>query len=137
MNTKHTLQTLCLAAAGLCAALPASAAQVAKEAPGQAADLYPISSVRLLDGYFQNAAEANRKYLLDVEPDRLLAPFLREAGLEPKAKNYGNWESSGLDGHTAGHYIAGLALMIAAGDDADGEMNRRLDYMLNELERCQ
>lgn len=136
MNRKDTLQTLCFAAAGFCAALSASAAPIAKEAPGQA-ELYPISSVRLLDGYFQNAAKANREYLLDVEPDRLLAPFFREAGLEAKAESYGNWESSGLDGHTAGHYIAGLALMIAAGDDVDGEMNRRLDYMLNELERCQ
>lgn len=108
-----------------------------KVKPDQPVQLFPLTSVRLLDGYFKDAVQANREYLLAVEPDRLLAPFLREAGLEPKAKNYGNWESSGLDGHTAGHYIAGLALMIAAGDDADGELNRRLDYMLNELERCQ
>ena len=72
-----------------------------------------------------------------MSPDRLLAPYLREAGLPAKAKSYGNWESDGLDGHTAGHYLSALALMIASGDDKDGEMRRRLDYMVDELEKVQ
>ncbi|RYF44629.1 MAG: glycosyl hydrolase, partial [Cytophagaceae bacterium] len=78
-----------------------------------------------------------RKYVLAHDPDRLLAPFLREAGLDPKKESYPNWESMGLDGHTAGHYLSALADMIASGDDADGEMGRRLDYMLSELDRAQ
>ena len=114
-----------------------SGVNAATPEPDQPAELFPLTSVRLLDGYFSKAADANRDYLLQVKPDRLLAPFLREAGLEPKAQPYGNWESSGLDGHTAGHYVAALALMIAAGDDPDGEFDRRLDYMLDEMERCQ
>jgi uncharacterized protein len=98
----------------------------------------PLSSVRLLDGPFADALNANRSYLLAHDPDRLLAPFLREAGLEPKAKAYGNWESSGLDGHTAGHYLSALSTMIAAGSDTpEGEFPRRLKHMLSELERCQ
>lgn len=102
------------------------------------AQLIPLSSVRLLDeGPFAAAVKANRAYLLALDPDRLLAPFLREAGLEPKAKSYGNWESSGLDGHTGGHYLSALSTMIASGADTDGELRRRLDYMLAELERCQ
>lgn len=105
--------------------------------PDQPVRLFPLSSVRLLDGYFQDAVQANRAYLLAVEPDRLLAPFLREAGLKPKAESYGNWENIGLDGHTAGHYLSALAGMIAADADDDGELNRRLDYMLEELDRCQ
>jgi DUF1680 family protein len=66
-----------------------------------------------------------------------LAPFRREAGLEPRKPAYGNWESGGLDGHTAGHYLSALAQMIAAGQDADGEFRRRLDYMVDELAICQ
>jgi uncharacterized protein len=94
--------------------------------------------VRLLDGPFADAVQANRVYLLAHDPDRLLAPFLREAGLEPKARPYGNWESSGLDGHTAGHYLTALSTMIAAGADTPtGELRHRLDHMLAELERCQ
>jgi DUF1680 family protein len=112
-------------------------ARAANPAPEQAAEMYPLSSVRLLEGYFRDAAAANREYLLALEPDRLLAPFLREAGLTLKARPYGNWESMGLDGHTAGHYLSALSSMIASGYDSEGELNRRLDYMLGELERCQ
>lgn len=98
---------------------------------------FPLTSVRLLDGPFTAAVAANREYLLALDVDRLLAPFLREAGLEPRKPSYGNWESSGLDGHTAGHYLSSLAGMVASGNDPDGELNRRLDYMLAELDRCQ
>jgi DUF1680 family protein len=116
---------------GLCAAAPLLAA------PPQAT-LMPLSAVRITDGPFADALESNRRYLLALHPDRLLAPFLREAGLPPKAEPYGNWESGGLDGHTAGHYLSALATMIASGADTkDGELARRLDQMLDELERCQ
>ena len=102
------------------------------------ARMLPLTSVRLLDGPFADAAKANQTYLLALEPDRLLAPYFREAGLAAKAKPYGNWESSGLDGHTAGHYLSALAAMIAAGSDtSDGELKRRLKYMVSELARCQ
>jgi uncharacterized protein len=119
-------------------ALSASAAQPRLAvAPEQPASLFPHTAVRLLPGPFSEAAAANRAYLLAHSPDRLLAPFLREAGLPAKARPYGNWESMGLDGHTAGHYLSALALMIASGEDPDGEMRRRLDYMIDELERVQ
>ena len=102
------------------------------------AQMLPLTAVRLLDGPFADAVKANRTYLLALEPDRLLAPYFREAGLEPKAKPYGNWESSGLAGHTGGHYLSALSTMIASGADTpDGELRRRLDYMVSELERCQ
>ncbi|MDR3459769.1 MAG: glycoside hydrolase family 127 protein [Verrucomicrobiae bacterium] len=89
-------------------------------------------------GPFVEAVKANRTYLLELDPDRLLAPFAREAGLEMKARPYGNWESGGLDGHTAGHYLSALSTMIASGADTpDGELRRRLNYMVAELDRCQ
>jgi DUF1680 family protein len=98
----------------------------------------PLTSVRLLDGPFADAAKANQTYLLALAPDRLLAPFFREAGLEAKAKPYGNWESIGLDGHMAGHYLSALATMIASGADTPGgELKRRLDYTVSEMARCQ
>jgi DUF1680 family protein len=100
--------------------------------------LPPLASVRLLEGPFADAVKANRTYLIALDPDRLLAPYFREAGLAAKAKPYGNWESSGLDGHTGGHYLSALATMIASGADTpDGELKRRLNYMVSELGRCQ
>ena len=94
-----------------------------------------LQDVTLLDSPFKRAQELNKKYLLEMDADRLLAPFLREAGLPPKAESYTNWENTGLDGHIGGHYLSGLSLMYAStGDEA---IKERLDYMLEELERCQ
>ncbi|HVT71983.1 MAG TPA: glycoside hydrolase family 127 protein [Lacunisphaera sp.] len=119
--------------------LTAAAESTPAIVPATPAQIYRLDAVRLLDGGpFPAAVDANRDYLLALEPDRLLAPFRREAGLPAKAKPYGNWESGGLDGHTAGHYLSALADMIAAGADTpDGELRRRLDYMVGELQACQ
>lgn len=70
-------------------------------------------AVRLLEGPFLNSQRRDREYLLSLDPRRLLAPYFREAGLEPEAEPYGNWESQGLDGHTAGHYLSATSLMFA------------------------
>ncbi len=110
---------------------------VSRPATAPAATLFPLSAVRLLDSPFSRAAEANRQYILALDPDRLLAPFRREAKLEPRKPSYGNWENIGLDGHTAGHYLSALADMIAAGHDKTGELRRRLDYMVGELDIVQ
>lgn len=101
----------------------------------QAADLFPLRDVRLGPSPFLEAQATDLHYLMAMEPDRLLAPFLREAGLAPKQPSYGNWESTGLDGHMGGHYLSALALMYASTGDA--EVKRRLDYFVAELKRAQ
>ena len=106
-----------------------------EEVPDQNPRLFPLSSVRLLESPFRNASELNASYVMAHDPDRLLAPFLIDAGLEPKAPRYGNWENSGLDGHTAGHYLTSLSLMVASQDHE--EARERLNYMVDELARCQ
>ena len=68
------------------------------------------SQVRLTPGsIYADAQQAGADYLLSLDPDRLLAPYRREAGLTNKADPYPNWESMGLDGHIGGHYLSGLA----------------------------
>lgn len=104
-------------------------------ASAHAADLFPLRDVRLGPSPFLDAQTTDLNYLMAMEPDRLLAPFLREAGLQPKQPSYGNWESSGLDGHMGGHYLSALALMYASTGDA--EVKRRLDYCIAELKRAQ
>ncbi|MCU7550075.1 glycoside hydrolase family 127 protein [Chitinophagaceae bacterium LB-8] len=96
---------------------------------------FPLSSVHLLESPFQQAQETDLKYMLALDPDRLLAPFLREAGIEPKAKGYGNWEGTGLDGHIGGHYLSALSNMYAA--TGNQEVQRRLNYMIDWIEKCQ
>jgi len=96
---------------------------------------FPLTEVRLLESPFLKAQQTDLNYMLKLDPDRLLAPFLREAGLPAKAQSYGNWENSGLDGHTAGHYLTALAQMYAS--TSDPKCRQRLDYMVSELKRCQ
>ncbi|THV36401.1 glycoside hydrolase family 127 protein [Glycomyces buryatensis] len=96
---------------------------------------FPLTQVTLLESPFARAVRTDLGYVLAMEPDRLLAPFLREAGLEPRAASYGNWEDSGLDGHIGGHYLSALALLAAATGEA--EPRRRLEYMVSELARAQ
>jgi DUF1680 family protein len=103
--------------------------------PATGAELFPLSSVRLAPGPFLEAQQTDLRYMLAMEPDRLLAPFLREAGLPPRQPTYGNWEETGLDGHMGGHYLSALALMWAA--TGDPEVKRRLDYFVAELKRAQ
>ena len=119
------------------AALLAAGASVATIMPGtvNAAELFPLQDVRLLPSPFLQAQETDRRYLLALDADRLLAPFRREAGLPLPKPSYGNWESSGLDGHMGGHYLSALSLMWAA--TGDGTVRERLDYFVQELKKVQ
>ena len=94
---------------------------------------FALGEVRLLDGPFKHAQDLNLKVLLQYDTDRLLEPFLREAGLPPKGEPFTNWD--GLSGHVGGHYLSALAIHYAATGNA--ECKRRMDYMLSELKRCQ
>ncbi|PRY53153.1 hypothetical protein B0I27_104162 [Arcticibacter pallidicorallinus] len=96
---------------------------------------FPLSAVRLTESPFYNAQQTDMAYILAMDPDRLLAPYLRESGLKPLAASYGNWENTGLDGHIGGHYISALADMYAS--TGDKEILRRLNYMVDWLDKCQ
>lgn len=96
---------------------------------------FPLQDVKLLESPFQQAQQTDLHYILALNPDRLLSPFLREAGLTPKAPSYTNWENTGLDGHIGGHYLSALSMMYAA--TGDTAVYNRLNYMLNELHRAQ
>ena len=95
--------------------------------------LFPLNSVRLLNGPFKTACDLNTEVLLEYEVDRLLAPYLKEAGLQPKGESFSNWID--LDGHVGGHYLSALAITWAA--TGDPRIKERMEYMLSELKRCQ
>ena len=95
---------------------------------------FSVNDVTLTESAFKHAEEMDIRYLLGIDPDRLLAPYLKEAGLEPKADNYTNWENTGLDGHIGGHYLSALAYMYAS--TGHPEIKVRLDYFISELKRC-
>ena len=98
-------------------------------------ETFAINDVRLTESQFLRNQQADIHYLMGLDADRLLAPYLKGAGLTPKAENYTNWENTGLDGHIGGHYLSALAYMYAA--TGNREIEQRMDYFLKELKRCQ
>ena len=97
----------------------------------------PLNSVRLTGGPLKNAQELDAKYLLELDPDRMLAYLRKRAGLEPKGKPYGGWDGAGrqLTGHIAGHYLSAVSLMWAATGDV--RFKERAGYIVSELKVIQ
>ena len=104
----------------------------------EAARPLPLGAVRLTGGPLRHAQDLNARYLLALEPDRMLAGYRIRAGLEPKAKGYGGWDSvegKQLTGHVAGHYLSAVSLMYAV--TGDTRFKERADYMVRELKEVQ
>jgi DUF1680 family protein len=95
----------------------------------------PLADVRLGASRFRDAVALNLRYLLTLEPDRLLHNFYTGAGLPPKAPVYGGWESDTIAGHTLGHYLSACALTHA--QTGDEETKRRAAYIVAELATVQ
>ena len=151
MNRREFIATT--AAAGVTAfassrafALPAEALNQAATSTDQAsrevvpveAVSFPMKNVRLGPGEFSAAAEANRRYLKTLPPDRLLHTFRLTAGLPSSAEPLGDWEKTDceLRGHfVGGHYLSACALAFSS--SGDEELKRNGDLMVAELAKCQ
>jgi DUF1680 family protein len=98
---------------------------------------FPMTSVRLLPGVFENAQQANRNFLSEQTPDRLLHVFRLNAGIASNAEALGGWEKPDceLRGHFVGHYLSACALSYAS--TGDKEMKARGDYLVAGLAKCQ
>ena len=122
-------------------------------------ELYPkhfdLEQVTLLDGPMKTAMDLNIKMLMQYDVDRLLTPYVRQAGLaettdanspyyqwltkHPNFKNWGGDAGFDLSGHVGGHYLSALALAYAASHDeaVRAMMKERMDYMLKVMKDCQ
>ncbi len=122
-------------------------------------DIYPqhfaLDEVTLLESPYKTAMDRNIEQLLAYDTDRLLTPFVRQAGLsetsdassayyqwETLYPNFENWAwnpSFALDGHVGGHYLSALSLAYAACHDVATrqELLGRLNYMVGVLADCQ
>ena len=126
-QTMKIIKTACIIATILASAVSYAQLPVQMES-------FDVKDVTLTPSAFKHAEEMDIRYLLGIDPDRLLAPYLKEAGLKPKAENYTNWENTGLDGHIGGHYLSALTYMYAS--TGNQEIKGRLDYVISELKRC-
>lgn len=121
-------------------------------------ELYPrhfdLEEVTLADGPFKTAMDKNIELLMQYDVDRLLTPFVRQAGLGAttdasspyyqwlsKHPNFSNWGGASFDlsGHVGGHYLSALALAYAACHDADlkARLKERIDHMVAVMADCQ
>lgn len=98
---------------------------------------FSLDDVRLMDGPFLAAQEANRRYLHLLDADSLLYNFRVNAGLPSPGSPYGGWERPDCEvrGHFVGHYLTACALMVAStGDEA---LEAKADGMVAALAECQ
>ncbi len=108
---------------------------LAMRKPQIVAQPFPLSDIRLTGGPFATSHEATAKYLLTLEPERLLAGFRVNSGLKAKGEIYGGWETGGLSGHSLGHYLTACSQEFA--HSGDKRYKEKVDAIVEGLAECQ
>ncbi|HXE07816.1 MAG TPA: beta-L-arabinofuranosidase domain-containing protein, partial [Acidobacteriaceae bacterium] len=140
------MRKLHIQATVLCVFLQAFSGAYAASAPAKASSSakvqlkavpLPLSSVRLTGGPLKKAEDLDAAYLLELQPQRMLAFLRQSAGLNPEAQGYGGWDGPGrqLTGHIAGHYLSAVSMMYASTGDI--RFKQRADDMVTELQNIQ
>jgi len=130
------------AAAGLCLIGPlAFTKRLYADAPEHSSEKlvpFPLRSVRLAPGIFQEQAEINARYLDSLSVDRLLHSFRVTAGISSSATPYKGWEdpTCELRGHfVGGHFLSAVAL--ASATSGNSVLKSRGDELVSGLAECQ
>lgn len=102
---------------------------------------YSLSDVSMTDAFFENALDKEIEYLLSLDPDRLLAGFRNNAGINKDGTQpYGGWENTLIGGHTMGHYLSALAQAYVNGGTSSSDRKKIYDRMteiIDGLVLCQ
>ena len=112
---------------------------------------FNLDEVTLTGGPFKTAMDKNIALLLQYDVDRLLNPYIRQAGLNTMSGKYYGWSNShpsfsnwgsydfNLDGHVGGHYLTAISLAYAACHDAatKAQLKEKVDYMVEVMKDCQ
>ncbi|WP_257535562.1 glycoside hydrolase family 127 protein [Mesobacillus foraminis] len=93
--------------------------------------IFKESQVTLLDGIFRESQNKGKEYLIYLDVDRLIAPCYEGAGHSAKKPRYGGWESTGIAGHSIGHWLSAAAAMYAV--TKDKILLKKLEYAVDEL----
>ena len=98
---------------------------------------FQLSQVELSESWVKQRENLNTKYLLSLNADRLLHNFKVNAGLPSNATPLEGWEHPhvGVRGHFTGHYLSAISMLINSSHNAT--LVARLNYMVDELEKCQ
>lgn len=96
---------------------------------------FDVDQVKLLYGPFKDAQDRDKKYLLSLQPEKLLSRFRATAGLDSIVPAYKGWEAGELRGHFTGHYLSACAIMYRA--TGDEQLKRHINQMIVGLKQCQ
>jgi len=101
------------------------------------AEKFSENSVVLKPSWVKDREDLNTRYLKSLDPDRLLHNFRINAGLPSEAIPLEGWEAPyiGLKGHFTGHYLSAISRLV--GKYNDHLLKERLNYMVEELHKCQ
>jgi len=129
-------------AAGLCFVGPSAVAQALfgneLQHPSGKLEPFPLASVRLASGIFQQQEEVNARYLDSLTVDRLLHSFRITAGISSSVTPYKGWEdpTCELRGHfTGGHFLSAVAL--ASAGSGNTVLKTRGEELVSGLGSCQ
>lgn len=95
------------------------------------------TEVTLSPSWIKDRESLNIAFLKSLDADRLLHNFRVNAGIPSSAQPLAGWEAPGigLRGHFVGHYLS--AVSAIAEKYKDTLLTRRLDYVVDELYKCQ
>lgn len=98
---------------------------------------FPNTSVMLRPSWVKQRETLNTEYLKSLDVDRLLHNFRVNAGLPSDAQPLEGWESPGigLRGHFVGHYLSAVSILVEKYKDP--LLIQRMNYMIEELYKCQ
>lgn len=91
--------------------------------------------VNLREGIFQESQQLGKEYLLDLNVDRLLAPYYEAVDLKAKADTYGGWEAREISGHSLGHWLSASSQMYK--ETNDQKLSKKINYVVDELHKIQ
>ena len=139
--TRHTTRRefvlSATATAAALAALPRFARAATLHRRALFAKPFDLHQVKLLPGIFLDDVKVNHRYMMGLDPDRMLHSFRTVARVPSSAEPYYGWEAPNneLRGHFVGHYLSGCALLAAQLNDPAAKA--RGDLMVAELAKCQ
>ena len=98
---------------------------------------FSIDKVELNPSWVKEREQMDIDFIISIDVDRLLHTFRLNAGLPSEAEPLGGWEAPyiGLRGHFTGHYLSALSSLVCRYKDV--RLSQRLDYLVNELDKCQ
>jgi len=101
---------------------------------------FSLKNVELKDKYALDLYDSDKRRILALDVNRLLAGFYENAGISTPYVRYGGWENSLIGGHTLGHYMTAMAqgyANAATGKIYRAAIKQRLENVISALGECQ